>query len=73
MWSLPQAVQWERLGMTRTVARYVRAMVRSEAIPAAAEIVRIVPSSLQDRGNQQALAVAWNALNPGRRPRQALP
>lgn len=49
------------------------ATVRSEAIPAAAEIVRIVPSSLTDRGNQQALAVAWNALNPGWRSRMALP
>lgn len=39
VWSLPQAVQWERLGMTRTVARYVRAMVRSEAADAPASLM----------------------------------
>lgn len=39
--------------------------LRAEAIPAAAEMVRIVPSSLQDRGNMQALAVAWQSLRSG--------
>jgi hypothetical protein len=30
MWHTPQAVQWERLGWTRTVARYCRAVVEAE-------------------------------------------
>jgi hypothetical protein len=30
LWALPQAVVWERLGWTYTVARYCRAMVISE-------------------------------------------
>lgn len=30
LWRTPQAVAWERLGWTRTVARYCRVMVRSE-------------------------------------------
>ena len=31
LWALPQAVAWERLGWTRAVARYVRAMVLAES------------------------------------------
>lgn len=38
------------------------ATLRREAVAAAAEIVRVVPSTLPDRGNQQALAVAAHAL-----------
>jgi hypothetical protein len=30
MWATPQAVAWETLGWTRTVARYVRLLVQSE-------------------------------------------
>jgi hypothetical protein len=30
LWSTPQAVAWERLGWTRTVARYCRVMVAAE-------------------------------------------
>lgn len=30
LWRTPQAVAWERLGWTRTVARYCRVMVRAE-------------------------------------------
>lgn len=30
LWGLPQAVMWERLRWTRTVARYVRTLVRAE-------------------------------------------
>jgi glucokinase len=43
--------------------------LREEAVAAAVEIVRVVPSILPDRGNQQAMAVAWHALNgnPGTR------
>lgn len=36
--------------------------LRREAVAAACEIVRIEPSTLPDRGNQQALAVALHAL-----------
>lgn len=37
-------------------------VLRAEAIPAAAADVRVVPSPLPDRGNQQALAVAARLL-----------
>ena len=30
LWATPQAVAWERLGWTRTVARYCRVMVAAE-------------------------------------------
>jgi hypothetical protein len=30
LWATPQAVAWERLGWTRTVARYCRVMVEAE-------------------------------------------
>lgn len=40
------------------------AAMRREAIPAAAAIVRVEPSGLTDRGNQQALAVGVRLLNP---------
>lgn len=30
LWHTPQAVMWERLGWTRTVARYCRVMVEAE-------------------------------------------
>lgn len=31
LWATPQAVAWERLGWTRTVARYCRVMVAAES------------------------------------------
>jgi glucokinase len=37
-------------------------VLREEAVKHAAAIVRIVPSTLPNRGDQQALAVAWNLL-----------
>ena len=37
-------------------------VVGREAIPRAAEHVRLVPSGLEDRGNQSALAVAADLL-----------
>ncbi len=36
--------------------------LRREAIPASADLVRVLPSGLSDRGNQQALAVAARLL-----------
>lgn len=32
LWRTPQAVAWERLGWTRTVARYARVVVAAEAL-----------------------------------------
>jgi len=43
-----------------------RAVIESEALPAAAAHVEIRPSGLTDRGNQAALAVAKRGLAPGR-------
>lgn len=44
------------------------AVVRAEAIPASAAIVRIEPSGLADRGNQQALAVGARLIGLGHVP-----
>jgi hypothetical protein len=32
LWSTPQAVAWERLGWTRTVARYAKLLLAAEAL-----------------------------------------
>lgn len=48
LWHTPQAVAWEQLGWTRTVARYCRIMVAAEhrdALPA----VMAQATSLEDR------------------------
>jgi hypothetical protein len=48
LWSTPQAVAWEKLGWTRTVARYCRIMVESER-PGAKADVRGAASTMEDR------------------------
>lgn len=48
VWATPQAVAWERLGWTRTVARYVRCLVASEKPDAAAALLAEV-RQLEDR------------------------
>lgn len=48
LWKTPHAVAWERLGWTRTVARYCRAMVRAESPSASAAILGQV-AALEDR------------------------
>ena len=39
LWATPQAVAWERLGWTRTVARYCRVMVAAEQDGASAALL----------------------------------
>ena len=39
LWATPQAHAWERLGWTRTVARYCRVMLTAEAQDASAAIL----------------------------------
>lgn len=39
LWATPQAVAWEQLGWTRTVARYCRVMVASEEPDAIAALL----------------------------------
>lgn len=39
LWATPQAVAWEQLGWTRTVARYCRVMVAAEAREATAALL----------------------------------
>lgn len=39
LWETPQAVAWEKLGWTRTVARYCRVMVAAEAPDAKASLL----------------------------------
>lgn len=39
LWRTPQAVAWERMGWTRTVARYCRVMVASEKRGAPASLL----------------------------------
>lgn len=48
LWSTPQAVAWEKLGWTRTVARYCRVMVESEKRDATAALLAQA-TALEDR------------------------
>lgn len=48
LWATPQAVAWERLGWTRTVARYCRIMVAAEQ-PEASPSVMAQATALEDR------------------------
>lgn len=48
LWSTPQAVAWETLGWTRTVARYCRVMVAAEDREATAAILAQA-TALEDR------------------------
>lgn len=48
LWSTPQAVAWDRLGWTRTVARYCRVMVAAEE-RGAAPAVLAQATALEDR------------------------
>lgn len=48
LWRTPQAVMWERLGWTRTVARYCRFMVEAEEPGAAAALLAAV-TAMEDR------------------------
>lgn len=48
LWATPQAVAWEKLGWTRTVARYCRVMVESER-PGAKADVRNAATTMEDR------------------------
>lgn len=48
LWATPQAVAWEELGWTRTVARYCRVMVQAEDLYAEAT-TRAEARQLEDR------------------------
>jgi len=48
LWATPQAVAWEKLGWTRTVARYCRMMVEAEKPDATAALLAQV-TALEDR------------------------
>lgn len=48
LWATPQAVAWEQMGWTRTVARYCRVMVASERPDASAALLAQV-TALEDR------------------------
>lgn len=48
LWHSPQAVQWELLGYTRMVARYVRRLLDAEKVDAPAVVNREV-RQLEDR------------------------
>lgn len=48
LWATPQAVVWERLGWTRTVARYCRVMVAAER-PGATPALLAQATALEDR------------------------
>jgi hypothetical protein len=48
LWATPQAVEWERLGWTREVARYCRLLVASER-PGATAAVHAQATALSDR------------------------
>ena len=48
LWSLPQALMWERIGCAEVVARYVRVVVDAEKADASAA-VRKTAADLEDR------------------------
>jgi len=48
LWATPQAVMWERLEWTRTVARYARLMIRAEDAEATAAL-QAQATALEDR------------------------
>jgi hypothetical protein len=48
LWASPQSVAWERLGWTRSVARYCRALVEAERKDAAASLLAEV-RQMEDR------------------------
>lgn len=48
LWATPQAVAWERLGWTRIVARYARALVEAEKRDATAALMAEV-RQVEDR------------------------
>jgi len=48
LWATPQAAAWEKLGWTRTVARYCRLLVRAEE-PEATAAVQAQTTALEDR------------------------
>lgn len=48
LWATPQAVVWEKLGWTRTVARYCRVMIEAERDDASAAMLAQC-SVLEDR------------------------
>ena len=48
LWATPQACEWERLGWTRTVARYCRVMVACEDPEASASMLAQA-TALEDR------------------------
>jgi hypothetical protein len=48
LWSTPQAVAWERLGWTRTVARYCRTLVQAEH-PGAPPALLAQVTAMEDR------------------------
>jgi hypothetical protein len=47
LWATPQAAAWERMGWTRTVARYCRALVIAEAKMAPTMLAQV--TALEDR------------------------
>lgn len=48
LWATPQAVAWEQLGWTRTVARYCRLMVACEK-PGAGAALHNAATAMEDR------------------------
>jgi hypothetical protein len=48
LWATPQAAAWEKLGWTRTVARYCRVMLAAESDEATAAILAQA-TALEDR------------------------
>jgi len=53
LWSLPQAVMWERMHQEREVAMYVRQVVRAEAPKASASDRTLVLRMLENLGLSQ--------------------
>lgn len=56
LWSLPQAVAWERLSLQRIVARYALKLLKSEKADAAASLCAEV-RQMEDRLGLSAMAM----------------
>lgn len=48
LWTLPQAVMWERQGMQRMIARYTRVLIEAEQPLATAALLAVV-TAMEDR------------------------
>lgn len=75
VWSMPQAVEWERIGWMRAVARYVRMLVEAEQPGAPATLLAEV-RQMEDRLGltpMSMLRLRWAVTDEPSEPADAAP